>query len=514
LANSVSEKMDSLMPAVLDRTDDMYQAWISDEDADEGALTNEFKTAAEFINYYTRTQRVDEAETNLLEFIVKIFAGLRRNYSEPDDYLRMRYKALVERKKTAHWNGKISIREVFAYFFEEKNIYLIEHYPVNNLIINGNFEFLDSWNYDASDAEFRLIYSRSFEGGSAMYINPIRENSAAYMEQQIPSVAAGLYEFLFFFASPKKGIGDIQYSIRNGSGNYWNGSSWASGEFLFYEKADVDTAGYYKPAQRTVNIPSVTNITIRFKNKNGNGVLIDSVRFGKISEPTFRIYITHEPELFLDGTWKLDKKYILNGFKNYYIETDMDAILRQIKPAGVYAEITVLASRLNIPWDRVLLTWQSAIRTHWHRLLDGTWNLNNGSVSFVNRYLDGSWILNGDHLLDGKTMIRNTKPGDILIGEPMYSHTRTYKRRSSLQITQKICLDGRIGLNGKFNLSGEIIGMKVGFSVCRVTKRITRKLTGQAYLDGLWLLNGDINLDGKYTYYQTGIETYFVEEVL
>jgi hypothetical protein len=359
-----------------------------------------------------------------------------------------------------------------------------------------------------------LIYSRSFEGGSAMYINPSRENSTAYMEQQIPSVSAGLYEFVFFFSSPKKGIGDIQYSIRNGAGSYWNGSAWANGEHLFYEKADVDTAGYYKPVQRTVNIPSVTNITIRFKNKNGNGVLIDSARFGKISEPTFRIYVTHEPELFLDGTWKLDKKYNLSGFKNYYIEDDMDEILRRIKPAGVYAEITVLASQLNIPWDRVLLTWQSTIKTRWHRLLDGTWNLNNGSVSFVNRYLDGSWALNEDHLLDGKTMVRNTMPGDILIGEPVYFHTRTYKRRSSIQTSRKIYLDGRIGLNGKFNLSGEIIGMKVGFSACKVTKRVNRKLIGQAYLDGTWALNDDINLDGKYTYYQTGTESYFVKEVL
>jgi hypothetical protein len=192
----------------------------------------------------------------------------------------------------------------------------------------------------------------------------------------------------------------------------------------------------------------------------------------------------------------------------------MDEILRRIKPAGVYAEITVLASRLNIPWDRILLTWQSTIKTRWHRLLDGTWNLNNGSVSFVNRYLDGSWTLSGNHLLDGKTMIRNTMPGDILIGEPMYFHTRTYKRRSSIQLSRKTYLDGTIGLNGKFNLSGEIIGMKVGFSACRVTKRVNRKLIGQAYLDGTWTLNNDINLDGKYTYYQTGTESYFVKEVL
>jgi hypothetical protein len=193
------------MPAVFDKTDETYRVWAADEDSDEGALTNEIKGVDNFINYYTRAQRVDDAETNLLEFIIKIFTGLRRNYSEPDDYLRLRYKALLERKGTVHWNGKESIRSVLSYFFQEKDIYLIERYPVNNLIVNGGFDAIDdSWNFNTSDAEFKLIYSRSFEGGSAMYINPAGANSRAFMEQQILSVAAGLYEFIFFFPVPKR----------------------------------------------------------------------------------------------------------------------------------------------------------------------------------------------------------------------------------------------------------------------------------------------------------------------
>jgi hypothetical protein len=511
---SVSKTFNGLMPAALDKYGKLYQALIGDADTDTGALTNEVKDVTEFINYYTRTQKADGAETTLLEFIVSIFAGLTRHYSEPDEYLRLRYRALVERKKTDLWNGKKSISGVFSYFFEEKNIYIVERYPVNNLIANGDFDTLDSWDYSTSDTEFRLIYSRSFESGASMYINPSRANGTGYMEQQIPSAPSGLYEFVFFLSSPKKGIGDVQFSIRDGSGKYWNGSTWANGEYLFYEIADDDTPGYYKPIQRTVNVPAVTNITIRFKNKNGNGVLIDSVRFGKISEPTFRVYITTEPDLFLDGTWKLDKKYNLSGFRRYYIETDMAEILQRIKPAGVYAEMTVLSSRLNIPWDRILFTWQTILKTNWHRLLDGTWNLNNGSVSFIRHYLDGSWNLDGSLNVDGLEMIRSTKPGDILIGEPLYSHNRLYSKRFTLQATRNLYLDCRIGLNGKFDLSGRIIGAKVGYSMCRVTKRITRKLVGQAYLDGLWLLNGEINVDGKYYYYQNGTEVYFVKEVI
>jgi hypothetical protein len=514
MGKTISKTFNGLMPAALDRTDEIYRAWVGDEDTDEGALTNEVKDVTEFINYYTRTQKVDKAETSLLEFIVFIFSGLRRHYSEPDEYLRLRYKALVERKGSNLWNGKTSIKSVFSYFFKDENIYIVERYPVNNLVVNGDFDSLENWTYNQGDTEFRLIYSRSFEGGASMYINPSKTNSSGYMEQQIPSVLSGLYELIFFLSSPKKGVGDVQFSIRDGAGKYWNGSAWVTGEYLFYETAKEDNPGYYTPIQRQVTVPSTATITIRFKNKNGNGALIDSVRFGKIAEPTFRVYITAEPDLFLDGTWRLDKKYNLSGFKKYYIETDMAEILRKIKPAGVYAEMTMLSSRLNIPWDRILLTWQTAVKTNWCRLLDGTWNLNNGSVSFIRHYLDGSWNLNGEFNVDGLEMIRSTKPGDILIGDPLYFHNRLYNKKSTLQTSRNLYLDGRIGLNGKFDLSGRTIGAKVGYSMCQVTRRVTRKLIGQAYLDGLWTLNGEINTDGKFTYYQNDTETYFVKEVI
>jgi len=512
MGKKASEKINSLMPAALDKDDEFYKAFIADADNDSGALTNEVKDAIEFINYYTRTQKVDNAHTSLLEYIVFIFAGLFRRYDEPDSYLRKRYKALIERKGHLLWNGKKSIKSVFSYFFPEKDINLIERYPVNNLIRNGDFESFESWIFNEADTEFRLIYSRSFEGGSAMYINPQGTNSTGYMEQQIPSVSSGLYEFLFFFSSPKKGIGDVQFSIRNGSEKYWNGTSWVSTVYNFYEKANIDTSGYYKPIQKTVTVSATSSITVRFKNVNGNGVLIDSVRFGKISEPTFRVYITAEPELFFDGTVYADKKYNFSGFKQYYIQSDMDEILQIIKPAGVYAEMTMLSSRLNIPWDRVLLNWETVIKTYWHLLFDGTQNFNHGGYYYVNLYFDGSLNANSEYLFDGIKMIRETRSNDLLAGQPLYFHNRKYTRNSRLRLERQLYFDGRIGANGKFNFTGEVIGIKVGYTVCQITKRITKELIGQSIFDGLWTFNGDLKSDGKFKYYQSDTEIYLVSE--
>jgi hypothetical protein len=512
LANSVSEKLNALMPAALDRTDEIYRAWVGDEDTDEGALTNEFKTVTEFINYYTRTQRVDEAETNLLEFIVKIFSGLRRNYSEPDDYLRLRYKALVERKKTTQWNGKISIKKVFTYFFNEKNIYFVERYPAFNLINNGDFENLDGWNYNQADTEFRIIYSWSFEGGTAILINPSKANPAGYMEQQIAACPAGVYEFIFFYSSPKGKNGDVNYSIRDGAGKYWNGIAWVSGEYLFYENHN-DLSGYYKLVQKTVRLPATTNITIRFKNKNGNGVLLDSVRFGKVIDPAIKIYITADPELFYNFEIKFDKRYIYNGFKQYYIQTDMESILDMIHPAGVHSEMSVLSSRLNLPWDRATIDWSAVITLKWHVIHDSTRAYNSGSITFQNLYFDATLNFDETYNFDSMKIIRNIGPNDLTYKEALSSHSRKFNYKKTVKTTRQLFFDGRIGFNSKYNYSGLTAGVSVGLVTMNVKKQVMNQGTAYAVFDSLWNFDGGIKFDGKYTTYQPGIEVYPVREV-
>jgi hypothetical protein len=67
------------------------------------------------------------------------------------------------------------------------------------------------------------------------------------------------------------------------------------------------------------------------------------------------MYAVSEPDLLFNGEIAFDKKYLFNGFKSYYIQTDKEAMLERIHPAGVYAEISVISSRLNIPWDRITL---------------------------------------------------------------------------------------------------------------------------------------------------------------
>jgi hypothetical protein len=333
VGKTISKILNTFTPAAMDNEHPVYRSWFGDEDIDQGALTNEFKLVSAFIDYYAKSHRVDDAETSLLDFLVKIFAGLRRSYAEPDDYLRRRYKALLERKRSVHWNGGNSIKSVFTYFFDEKNIYLIERYPVTNLIANGEFDTLESWVVDNSDTEFRLVYSWSFEGGAAALINPSKPNSTGYIEQRVIGVSSGIYELLFFYSSPKGKKGDVWFTIRNSQGSYWNGSAWAQAEYAFLETHN-DTPGYYKAVQKTIAVPSTTDITFRFKNNNGGGTLIDSVRFGKTTDPAIRMYVLSEPDLLFNGEILFDKKYHFQWIQSILYPDRYGSDIRRDSPGG------------------------------------------------------------------------------------------------------------------------------------------------------------------------------------
>jgi hypothetical protein len=500
------------MPTVLDKTDPVYKAMFADDDTDTGALTNELNDLSSFIDYYTRTQSVDNAETDLLKYIASTFAGLIRNYGEPDSYLRLRYKALIERKKTSLWNGKTSIKSVFSYFYGERNVYLIERYPVFNLIKNGEFDSLGSWVINNSDTEFRLIYSWSFEGGIAVLINPSRANSVGYIEQCITSLSSGIYELLFFYSSPKGKKGDVQFTIKNKQGNYWNGSAWVSTEYPFLETHN-DVPGYYKIVQKTINVPSTTDITIRFKNKNGNGALIDSVRFGKTTDPAIRIYIISEPELFFNGEIFFDKKYLFTGFKSYYIQTDVESILEMIHPAGVHMEISTISNRLNMPWDRITIKWESTYKLNWHIIFDATRNFNNGSIAMQDIFYDGSFLFGGEYNFDSKQIVRSVKPTDLTFKDVSSNHYRKYKYNKKIKLTNQLYFDERIGFDFRYNFSGKTEGARVGLTVMTVTRHVINQVTAIAKFDNMWKFDGSLKFDGMYTAYQPGTETYPVEEI-
>lgn len=388
----------------------------------------------------------------------------------------------------------------------------MERYPAFNLIKNGEFENFEGWVYNQNDTEFRIIYSWSFEGGTAILINPKKENPTGYMEQQIDSVVTGVYEFIFFYSSKKGKKGDVLFSIRDDAEKYWNETTWVIGEYYFNETHN-DLPGYYKLVQKTVIVPSVSNITIRFKNKNGNGVLIDGIRFGNVVDPAIRLYITVDPELFYNNEIRYDKKFIYNGFKQYYIKTDMESILEMIHPAGVHVEMTVLNSRLNLPWDRMTIDWSAMIKPRWHVLYDGTKKYNHGSITFLDLYYDGSFNFDKTYTFGSKKIIRTLGPNDLTYKEVLSSYKRKYSYNKIIESTRRLYFNGHIGFNSRYNFSGITVSSSIGLITMIAMKEVFNQKTAKAKFNNQFNFDGSIKFDGMYTTYEPGIEIYPLKEV-
>jgi len=509
---TVSRAINGFMPSAFNKDDEVYKALVADEDSDSGGMTNSIKDVFDFIDYYSKTSRVDDADSVLLESIISIFSSIQRHYSEPDDYLRTRYKSRIERNGNTSWNSCKVIFDVFSYFFDRDHIYLVQNYPVDNLVQNGNFDKLDGWTLSTPDTEFRIIYSKSFESGSALFINPAVANSTGYIEQKLSECSDGLYSFLFFFSSTKKGAGDVEFEIRDRYGKYWNADSgvWTTARYAYLKTVDDTTAGFYKKIQFLVRLPSSTDVYIRFRNKNGNGVLVDGVRFGKVNYPAIKVYIAASPEVFHDGSIKYTNTYNHNGFFKYYIASDLETILSSIRPAGVYSELSLLASRLNIPWDRVTISWSSKLDANTSQKHDSTIKFNYGSVVFRSIGHDGSIQHDGQYLFNGLRMERIVPKNAKLYGLQNSRNTVAISKTYREQLVRNFFHDERIMHNSRFNHSGVYRGIEIGVDRARVTKNLVMTKTGAAAYDGVQAHNGAILHDGVYSFYQIETVQYYV----
>lgn len=509
---TVSKALNSFMPSMFDTNDNVYKALISDEDSDGGAMAIALRETSEFIDYYSRTNNVDDAQGSLIDSISALFSTIERHYSEPDSNLRTRYKALVERNHNQSWGSTSAIIDILSYFFTRSRIYLVENYPVVNLVLNGGFGTLDGWLGDVAHTEFRIVYSKSFEGGAALYINPGTAGVSGSIEQGLSGCSDGIYSILFFISSPKKGPGDIEYEIQDGAGRYWDvaSSAWTSSRVSNYASVDDPTAGVYKKIQADVVLSSLSDIHIRFRNRNGNGVLVDGVRFGRIDYPAIRVYVVADPEVFHDSLILYNNTLNHNGFLKYYFAYDIEHFIMRAKPAGVSAEFSMLASRLNIPWDRISISWMSSIYGNTLLLHDGTIRHAYGGVSFRTIGHDLAIAHDGTYLFDGLMMERVTPAGSVLYGSQnsrnATSQHKTYRER----LIRQILHDERTMHDARFDHSGIRYGIDIGLSRATVTTNRIVSHNGACAHDGMMRHDALIKYDGIYVYFQSETNSFVI----
>lgn len=519
MSETIQKRLNSLVPGLLDtETSEAYKLLISDENAQGGAIAISLAELAGFRDYYGRSVRVDDASDILLDKIVGLFSGLSRFYSEPDDYFRLRYKSLVERHAFGNWTVPEALRKSYSYFFDEKDIFIVEAHPTTNLLLNGSFDDLNHWDV-SGNATGSIIYSKSFENGSAFQLIPATSQDKGTVAQSV-SCQSGWHSLVFFFSSTKKGTGAIELAVQNiSTGKYWNPSTnaWQSSKKTTTYQVDDATPGFYKLVQLFLPVEAGT-VRLSFSTVSNGGFLLDAVAFGPVEYPNVRALLVTDPEVFYDNKVKHDNTLSHNGFYHYYILASLDDVMQNTKAAGVKGETYLLSSRLNIPWDKVVVPLSDTIDATNPLRHDSKWTFNSATTYGIpnpnDKYVTTATILqalyNNAKLHDSSILHDGKFTVTDVYYEGHYGSLRHYSIKFRETPSQDLFHDEKIQYNAAFTHLGRNYGVAIGMNRVKISKYVNVTSQAPAVYDGSQFHDESILHDGLYDVTTRQLTSYYI----
>ena len=280
---------------------------VTSSDYNSGAVANELEFLKRYISLVLTSLNINNAEDVYLEKVINFFSGLRRIFDEEDADLKNRFDALILRNGNTSWMTTWSMIDVFSYFFDKDNIYIIENYVETNLISNGGFEegtgnvFTD-WTKSESGSSviIEATGGDEFIDDRAAEFQVDSSNNLVYLSQTVSSVAQGNYKVDLFYWDDGNCPDDDVITVeitRSSDGYYWDfDGNWQSGVI----GKDIAIKGIVKYTYWSAYIyqesVSAENITIKIKNKGSTGTAykfrIDEVNFGEWKDyPSFKLLI-------------------------------------------------------------------------------------------------------------------------------------------------------------------------------------------------------------------------------
>jgi hypothetical protein len=380
---SVIEDLNWVMPTSLDKTTDEYIAIFGNEaftpispieessDFQCGGVANELEYVKGFIDYITRTNDLDDFQGTYLEKIIYWFTGLTRWFQETDASFIHRFKALVERGGNLSWITTWMLRDVFEYFFEQ-DIYVIENYVLDELILDGSFETDPATNWPISTtggSAIAFVAHDMFYGMQCAEFAVDTIGSDCYMQQTVLAVPLGNYVFSFATKDDRAITGDLFKVIlqRSSDSYYYNFTTmtWQAG--ATYKTIIQNASTKYEFQQSFIVVDAGTagdDLTFTFENIGGTSMAykfyIDKVSFGTMLDyPSVKLVLIDENLAggFMSG-WSggadpvsgsmdytqasyYEQSYI-SGFGGEGILPYFQLMLSIIHPAGVSSLIEVL----------------------------------------------------------------------------------------------------------------------------------------------------------------------------
>lgn len=380
------ESLNSLMPTKLNKKTLEYQAIFGSDpftpesiinqssDYNCGAIANELEYVCAYLDYITRTSSITDFYGEQLTRIARFFLGMVRYPEESDELFRTRFNSLVVRGGNTSWITKWMIRDVFAYFFDTTELYIIENYTKDTLIVDGSFEDDPALNWDVGESGSSTITwdtDEMFDGGFCAAFSVDSSGSNCYIEQTIPSVPEGTYVLSLFSKDDRAYSGDLFciYIRRSSDSYYYNFETltWQADAACLV--VPPHSSIRYEIVQAFVSVDSGTagdDLTIRFENvgvpSSAYTFYIDRIVFGEmLPNPSVMVLVVstglgesssnslallegvEDPVGGVDYTLAsyFDQCFLIGwgtvGTLEYYM-----ALLQLIKPAGVESTVVVV----------------------------------------------------------------------------------------------------------------------------------------------------------------------------
>lgn len=382
MAKRIIDLINKRMPHAVKKTGKEYEAiWgktqytenetiESSADYNCGAIANELEYLRAYINRSITSMNLDQAEEELLDKIITFFLNISRIYDETDTSLRKRFFAFIRRLGNKRWSTTWSFKDVFSYFFNPDNIYVIENYiEDDDQILNGDFENVtegsfDNWSkYESGSSVINVNTTEMFQEAKCPEFSIDSSNSEVSLSQTISSVSAGDYKLSLFYKDDEiLSSGDVvKLTIQRSGDNYYYNFDTLSWQAAAASKELPIVGDYYRYAGVHVKNEDTRNLTLKIANAGSAGTAykfyVDRVKFGEWKTyPSVKVLIVCVGEygVFL-SLWPGTSDPIGGGedyqyasfFENDFIagmgmeftETLYQDILSRIKEAGSKSDI-------------------------------------------------------------------------------------------------------------------------------------------------------------------------------
>jgi hypothetical protein len=384
---SIIKSLNERMPSLINKQEKGYKVVYGDvnsvpntvinqsSDINCGAISNELEFLKLFIIYTLSAYDLGKSENEWIDVVTDFFLNMKRIEEETDVNLINRFFSIIRRKLFPKWMVPLSIKKVFSYFFDEKDIFVINDYiETGDVILNGDFEDgtgndFDNWDeYESGDSHIVETKTEHLEQSRAVEFQISEDIDSSYILQNVNSVGTGIYKFSMFYKDDGNCTGDNILTLtirRSGDSKQYDAktNTWISGAKILIPKKGLNYV-YYEvyvvcPDSRDLTFIIASESTF-LSSENNYKVRVDKVRFGIWPEnPSVKVFIASN---YLPGSYSnlwpagsdpiatydyenasfLDNDFLSGPGSSYPLDF-LNELLDKVKTAGIKSVVEVVS---------------------------------------------------------------------------------------------------------------------------------------------------------------------------